>query len=213
MSYDLNDPEPGMAGGDLPMIDPASARDAWASLGTAVVDVSDMGAEQDLEAETVEAVGEVSAGRGGVVSGGKRTPFPAAPPMPTWPDQSYQDEFDGADGQIDYSDLAASNRDLMRQRVRLAKARRALREANRTSAEAKLKYGREMRRALIQQSGGSAESRRAAAEIACEAFENDMVVASAVAADAETYFRSVRDDIDAAKVVAYNLRAIQQLTS
>ena len=122
-----------------------------------------------------------------------------------------QDHEDGADGQVDYSDLAAINRDLLRLRVRMNRARRAMRQASRDAVEAKLRYHRALRRALVQQSGGSAETRKAAAELMCEDLEADMVMCAQVADEYTTLFRSVRDDIENAKVVAYNLRALANL--
>lgn len=155
--------------------------------------------------------GEVQVPRGGPVAGGRREPIAPSKPLPAWEDPSFQDMNDGADGDIDYSDLAALNRDLQRLRVRTNRVRREMRRAQRDAIEAKLSYQRSLRRALVQQTGGSAESRKASAELLCEELEADMTMKQQVADEYSTLFRSVRDDVENAKVVAYNLRAIQSI--
>jgi hypothetical protein len=164
-------------------------------------------------AETVsEVAGEdVQIPRGGPVAGGRREPISPAKPLPAWEDPSGQDLNDGADGDIDYSDLVAINRDLQRLRARTNRVRREMRRAGREALEAKLTYQRALRRALVQQTGGSAESRKASAELMCEELEADMMMKQQVADEYSTLFRSVRDDVENAKVVAYNLRAIQSI--
>lgn len=150
----------------------------------------------------------ITAPRGGVVSSGGRNPIRAAPPLPEWESPDVQDRGDGADGEVDYTDLAALNRDLNKQRVRMSRIRREMRRAGREAVEAKINYGRAVRRALVQQTGGSAESRKAMAELLCEDLEADSVTRAQVADEFSTLFRNIRDDIENAKVVAYNLRAI-----
>lgn len=149
--------------------------------------------------------------RGGPVAGGRRTAIPAAPPLPAWPDPASQDAGDAVDGQIDYSDLHAVNKDLLALRVRLSRVRRGQRAAERDAVEAKVRYQRAYRRSLIQQSGGSAESRKAAAELLCEELEADLVMKQQVADEFSTLFRSVRDDLENAKAVAFNLRSLMNL--
>lgn len=148
--------------------------------------------------------------RGGPVAGGRPAAWGEAAPLPEWNDPSLQDDEDGADGNLDYSDLSAVTHDLLRQRVRLNRTRRRMRAAAREATEARLRYQRALRRALVQQSGGSAETRRAAAELLCEELEADMVMKQQVADEYSSLFRSVRDDIDNAKTAAYNLRTLAQ---
>ena len=166
---------------------------------------------QPASSDKESPAGETKVARGGPVSGGHRAPVAPAPPLPNWANPDPQDIDDGADGDIDYSDLASLNRDLLRLRIRMNRARRAMRMAARDAVEAKLKYHRALRRALVQQSGGSAEARKASAELMCEELEADMVMKAQVEAEYTTLFRSVRDDIENAKVVAYNLRALTQI--
>lgn len=167
----------------------------------------------DPFAETVESPGEVRIPRGGPVVNGRREPISAPPPLPEWADTSPQDLGDGAsdEGEIDYSDLASLNRDLQRLRVRMNRVRREMRRAQRDALESKLAYNRALRRALVQQTGGSAETRKANAELMCEELEAIMMMRSQVADEYNTLFRAVRDDIENAKVVAYNLRALTNI--
>jgi hypothetical protein len=159
-----------------------------------------------------EAAADVTVPRGGPIANGRREPIAAARPLPAWADPSAQDFNDGAtEGEIDYSDLESLNRDLMRLRVRMNRIRRQMRQAGRDAVDAKLNYQRVFRRALIQQSGGSAESRKAAAELMCEEQEAEMVMKQQVADEYSTLFRSIRDDMENAKTVAYNMRALTSL--
>jgi hypothetical protein len=175
---------------DDPFADPAPAADASAD----------------------DVVADVVVPRGGPVANGRREPIAPARPLPTWADPSAQDFGDGAnEGEIDYSDLESLNRDLLRLRVRMNRIRRQMRQAGRGAIEAKLNYHRALRRALVQQSGGSAESRKASAELMCEELEADMVMRQQVADEYATLFRAIRDDIENAKTVAYNMRAIASL--
>jgi hypothetical protein len=154
---------------------------------------------------------EELAPRGGPVANGRRVTIPGPKPLPAWGDASSQDAGDGAEGDVDYSDLEALNRDLQRQRIRMNRIRRQMRVAGREALEAKLTYQRQLRRALVQQTGGSAESRKASAELQCEELEADMAMKAQVADEYSTLFRSIRDDIENAKVVSYNLRAIASI--
>lgn len=158
-----------------------------------------------------EGPAETVVPRGGPVANGRREAIPPAPPLPRWEDPANQDRGDALDVEVDYSDLAALNRDLLRLRVQMSRVRRAMRTAGREAVEAKLEYQRALRRALVQQTGGSAETRKAAAELMCEELEARVTTLEKVADEYNTLFRSVRDDIENAKVVAYNLRVLGNL--
>ena len=168
-------------------------------------------APDQVAAEVRLADGDVTAPLGGVIAGGSRKPFPAAKPLPAGPGTEAQDVRDAVGAEPDYSDLASINRDLLRLRVRMAQVRRAMREASRAGVEARITYQRELRRALVQQSGGSAEMRKAAAELMCEDLEARAIIAEKAAEELVTLYRSVRDDMENAKVVAYNLRVLHSL--
>lgn len=167
--------------------------------------------DEGAGAPSESSLAPVSSPRGGPVISGKRPSFPPPPSLPKWPVTDLQDSGDGVDEDIDYTDLDSVNKDLMRLRIRLNRVRRGMRQAARDAAEAKLTYQRAMRRALVQQSGGTAEMRRATAELLCEELEAEMVMRQQVADEFVSVFRSVRDDVENAKTVAYNLRALINL--
>ena len=146
--------------------------------------------------------------RGGPVISGKRINIPSAKPLPHWDDTHLAAQDEGDVVNLDYADLNAVNRDLVLLRLRLHKVRRAMRQAAREAVEAKLRYQRSLRRALVQQSGGSAEMRKASAELLCEDLEADMVMKSQIVEEYSSLFRSIRDDVENAKTIAYNLRSL-----
>jgi len=154
---------------------------------------------------------ETTIGRGGPVSGGRREKIVPPPPLPEWASPDSQDYRDGVDDEPDYGDLEAINKDLLHLRVRMNRIRREMRAAARRAVEAKLVYQRALRRALVAQSGGSAETRKAHAELQCENLEAEHVMAQQVSDEYSTLFRAARDDVENAKTVAYNLRALSQL--
>lgn len=168
---------------------------------------------QALEAEIPDELAPTKKIRATTVSDGRRTEIPNQTPLPEWPDAEGQDMGDGVDGDnplgsIDYKDLETLNYDLQKLRVRQNRVRRAMRESARDAVNAKGIYNRAFRRALIQQTGGSADQRKATAELLCEELEADMAMKNQIAGEYETLFRSVRDDTENAKVVSYNLRAL-----
>jgi hypothetical protein len=143
--------------------------------------------------------------------GGKREVIPAARPLPAWRSSDPQDQGDVEMENIDYHDLGDVNKDLLRLRVRLHRVRRGLRASAREATEAKLAYHRSLRRAMVQQSGGSADQRKAQAELLCEDLEADMVMKAQIVDEYSNLFRTVRDDVENAKTVAYNLRALMNM--
>jgi len=155
--------------------------------------------------------GETVIPRGGPVMGGKREPIPAANPLPAWRSTEYQDQGDVEMEHIDYHDLNDVNKDLLRLRLRLHRARKGLRAAAREATEAKLAYHRSLRRAMVQQTGGSADQRKAQAELLCEDLEADMVMKAQIVDEYSNLFRTIRDDVENAKTVAYNLRALMNI--
>jgi len=151
---------------------------------------------------------DITVPAGGPVAGGKRTPIPHPPGAHTWNDPDLQDAGDGVDEEIDFSTLEAVNLDLIHLRQRMNRIRRQMRAAQRAAVDAKLAYQRGFRRALVAQSGGSAESRKAHAELQVESLETDLRVAEQVAEEYLVLWRTAREDVESAKTVAYNLRAL-----
>ena len=153
---------------------------------------------------------------GGPTTGGKRAVIPPSKQFPRWNTQINtppQDEYDAVDDaeEADYTDLTAVNRDLQKLRVMLNRARRYHRQAEREAIEAQTTYKRALRRALVQQTGGSAETRKANAELMCEELETQTLIKTQEAAEWASRMRTIRDDIDNAKTIAYNLRTLSGL--
>lgn len=141
---------------------------------------------------------------------GKPIVIGPANPLPVWGDTELQDAGD-LQGEVDYQDLESVNRDLTRLRIRLHRVRRGMRVAAREAVEAKLVYHRALRRALVQQTGGSAEMRKASAELLCEDLEADMVIKQQIVEEYSSLFRAIRDDIENAKTIAFNLRSLMNV--
>jgi hypothetical protein len=53
--------------------------------------------------------------------------------------------------------------------------------------------------------------RKASAELLCENLEADMVMKAQVVDEYTSLFRSVRDDIENVKTIAYNVRALMSI--
>ena len=145
---------------------------------------------------------------------GKKVEIPPSKPLPEWEDKNQQDINDALNndgmGDFSYSDLEAVNKELLTSRIRMNRIRRDMRDAGRAAVEAKMRYLRAYRRALIQQSGGTVETRKASAELLCEDLEAEMVMRQQVAEEYSSLFRATRDDVDNLKTVAFNLRALYQ---
>lgn len=143
----------------------------------------------------------------GMAMGGRRVEVKSAPPMPTWPTHEMWSPSQDVEETVDALDVADLNRMLLASRRSLFTASARLREAQRESEDASLRYRRAYRRFLVTITGGSAETRKVAAEIACEEFENDMVVKAQVAEEWKRHAQDCRDNVKAIENVAHNVRA------
>lgn len=148
-----------------------------------------------------------------VASEGKKQDIPEVKEPPSWPSSGEQDRGDRGDeldaqgdGFIDYKDLEQINKELSHLRLVQNFVRRKMRDAKREAELAKWRYNQRLRRQLVQQSGGSAETRKAMAELLVEDYEIEMIIKAQVASEWEMRWRSIRDDIENTKVVAYNMR-------
>jgi hypothetical protein len=143
----------------------------------------------------------------GLASGGRTADIPPMPPAPAW-DQAAGPNDDYLPAETaDYTDLSQVNLDINRARRRLFQVSAALRIASREAIEAEVTYRRHMRRALVSLSGGSAEGRKAMAEMQCEEYENAMVVTAQVVEELKKRSTDARDDLKAAENIAHNVRA------
>lgn len=167
------------AAGGVPAVDPAPAK--------------------EKKAATVRGAG--------MASGGQPVEMPgAAPAGPVWPDPRNADEVYVPE-EFDATDLAEVNRELNRARARLFRVSQELKRMQRFLAEAQCEYDRQMRRELVSISGGTAETRKAMAEIRCESLENRVIVGKQVVEEWKKRSVDCRDDLKAVENIAHNVRA------
>lgn len=108
--------------------------------------------------------------------------------------------------EIDYSDLAAVNRELIALRIRLNRIRMETRTAERAALKAKYSYEQDKKRIWIGISGGSDKSREAMAELLCEEAYSKFLVSTAVAKEITQHSRDLRTELDTLKEISNNLR-------
>lgn len=145
----------------------------------------------------------------GVAVGGRVATVAPMPSAPQWPSTVGSEYV--PDEELDASDLGEINRELNRCRARLFRVSESLKHAQRELRDAELLYSRQMRRALVKTTGGTAETRRAVAEMECEPFENDMVVKQQVVEELRKRALDVRDDLKAVENLSHNARAQMNL--
>lgn len=142
-----------------------------------------------------------------MASGGQPVEVPgAAPAAPEWPDARTDDEVYVPE-EFDATDLAEVNRELNRARARLFRVSAELKRVQRYMAEAQCDYDRQMRRELVAITGGTAETRKAMAEIRCEPLENRIVVGKQIVEEWKKRSTDCRDDLKAVENIAHNARA------
>lgn len=170
---------------------------------------ADTGAGEDkgVGKQSGKASGEGARARGLAVAG-KTPQVPGMPSLPQWVEPSGADETYVPDEEYDANDLSDVNREINRTKSRLFRVGNLLADANRAHAEAVLTYDRQYRRALIGISGGSAETRKALAELQCEDFENDVLVTKQVAERLKELANAVRRELDAVQNQSHNVRAM-----
>lgn len=113
---------------------------------------------------------------------------------------------------VDYTDLAQVNKQLIAVRTRLFLSRRDLKTANRAVVKTKWAYESVKKRYIIQVSGGTEKTREAAAELMAEKEYGDFLVAQQVAKEVEAYHRDLKSDIDLLKEISNNLRRLVDLS-
>lgn len=143
----------------------------------------------------------------GMAAGGRQATLQAPAPLPVWGPPRSEDEVYVPDEEFDVTDLAEVNRQLLRAKSRLFRVSQHLKAAQRAEIEAQLTYRRAFRRCMVAITGGSAESRKALAEVQCEDFENDLVVAGQVVEEWKKRSQDCRDDLKAIENLAHNVRA------
>jgi hypothetical protein len=143
----------------------------------------------------------------GMASGGRKVTMSQPAPLPTWPQPRNADEVYVPEEEFDITDLSEVNRQLQMAKSRLFRISQHLKSAQRAEIDATLTYRRAFRRLLVGTTGGSAETRKAMAEVMCEEFENDMVIATQVVDEWKKRAQDARDDLKAIENLAHNVRA------
>jgi hypothetical protein len=112
---------------------------------------------------------------------------------------------------IDYSDLAKVNSELISLRIRSNHIRMELKEAERMALKAKYIYESQKKRVMISLSGGSAGEREAMAELLCEEAYGNFLVTTMVAKEVTQHNRDLRTDLETLREISNNLRRLIDL--
>lgn len=112
---------------------------------------------------------------------------------------------------IDYTDLAKVNSELIALRIRSNRIRMELREAERMALKAKYIYESQKKRVMISLSGGSAGEREAMAELLCEEAYGNFLVTTMVAKEITQHNRDLRTDLETLREISNNLRRLIDL--
>lgn len=121
-------------------------------------------------------------------------------------------EKDPTSEQIDYTDLATVNSQLVALRNQFFLSRKDLKAANRAVVRTKWAYEGAKKRNIIQISGGTEKTREAAAELMSEKEYGDFLVAQQVAKEVESYHRDLKAELDLLKEISNNLRRLIDLS-
>lgn len=113
--------------------------------------------------------------------------------------------------EIDYTDLASVNRQLVALRMRMHHVRKDLAIADRVVVSKKWAFEGEKKRAMISLSGGTEKVREAAADLIAEDAYSEFLVAQEVAKEIAQHNRDLRGDLDLLKEISNNLRRIIDL--
>lgn len=107
----------------------------------------------------------------------------------------------------DFSDLSQVNHRLNSLRARFYQINRQLKVAQRELARAKAEYSSQLRRELVNITGGTEKTRVAMAEIACEEWESDVVVYTQFVQEITNDQRIISKDLEILETLSNNIRA------
>lgn len=126
--------------------------------------------------------------------------------FPNWPTASPDDDYIPYVQESDYTDLSLLNRDINRTRAMSFRVKNAVAEARRVEVEAADRYRKALNRQLIGLSGGTAEQRKAIAEVLTEDLNTQYLVAEAMVKEQVSLSYTVSRDLETLKTLADNLR-------
>lgn len=107
----------------------------------------------------------------------------------------------------DFSDLSQVNHRLNSLRARFYQINRQLKVVQRELARAKAEYSSQLRRELVNITGGTEKTRVAMAEIACEEWESDVVVYTQFVQEITNDQRIISKDLEILETLSNNIRA------
>lgn len=126
--------------------------------------------------------------------------------FPGWPKGNQDDEYIPYVQEADYTDLSLLNRDINRTRAMSFRVKNALAEARREEVEAGDKYRKALNRQLIGLSGGTAEQRKAIAEVFTEDLNTQYLIAQNIVKEQTSLSYTISRDLETLKTLADNLR-------
>lgn len=131
-------------------------------------------------------------------------------PLPNFPPVTSLESFAPA-AELDFSDMAKLNNQIVLTRRRMFLVQNQLREAERAAVEADANYRMAYARELVKLSGGSERQRLAVADIRTEEEWGDKLVKEQVAKEFVSLLRAIRSDVDILMTLANNIRAQIQM--
>lgn len=126
--------------------------------------------------------------------------------FPSWPTSNTDDEYIPYVQESDYTDLSLLNRDINRTRAMSFRVKNAVAEARREEVEAADRYRKALNRQLIGLSGGTAEQRKAIAEVLTEDLNTAYLVAETIVKEQISLSYTISRDLETLKTLADNLR-------
>lgn len=169
--------------------------------------------ERQKERERRDQEAEAKRAASGVAFAGKIVDVTNAPEVtfPEFPKAGGLESWVPGADQVDFSDLAAINQQILYSRRRLYAANNELREAQRRKVEAEFEYRRAHNRIMAGLTGGSEKQRSAIADVRTEELWAAYLLASQIADEYLALVRAVRTDLDALQGLSHNVRAQIQM--
>lgn len=106
----------------------------------------------------------------------------------------------------DFHSMQECNRAIEACRVAIFQFNDALKKIERASQLAELSYTRHYNRAYLEAEGRTEGIKRAIADIQSEKYQNDLIVKQQVAKEMGRKLRLMTNELDALKIISYNMR-------
>lgn len=125
-------------------------------------------------------------------------------PLPSWPQPTADDEY--IPEEVDYYDLRTLNRQINASRTLSFRTKNRLADARIHEAETGERYRRAYNKQMVALSGGTAEQRKAIAEVSTEDLYSEFIVAQTVVKNLTSLSYAVSKDLDTLKSLSDNMR-------